>query len=298
MFKSAGDRVFEAINYMLLSFVFVIVLYPILFTISASISDPILLNTGQILLLPKGINVEAYANVFSNAEIWTGYVNTIIYTVSGTALNLFLTLTCAYALARKRLIGKSWIMALFVFTMLFHGGLIPTYILIKDLGLLNTRWVMILPGAISVFYMIITRTFFQSTIPEEMYEAAKMDGSSDISTLWRIVLPLSAPIIAVMGLFYSVLHWNQFFSAMIYLNNRSLYPLQLVLRNILLMNQQLNMDVSSMSSEELELIAKRAFMAESMKYALVFIASVPVLVAYPFIQRYFVQGTMIGSLKG
>lgn len=298
MFKSTGDRIFDAVNYSLLVLILVVVLYPLVFTVSVSVSDPVLVSTGRIWLLPQGLNLESYKNVFSNNEIWIGYYNTFVYTISGVALNLFVTLTCAYALARKRLIGKNWIMGVFAFTMFFHGGLIPTYILIKDLGLLNTRWVMILPGAISVFYMIITRTFFQSTIPEEMYEAAKMDGSSDIGILWRIALPLSAPIIAVMGLFYGVSHWNQFFNALIYLTDRDLFPLQLVLRNILLMNQQMNMDISSMTSDQLEYISKRAFMAETMKYALVFIASFPVLAAYPFVQRYFVQGTMIGSLKG
>jgi putative aldouronate transport system permease protein len=298
MITSKGDRVFNFINYFLLLFVFVIVLYPLLYVVSVSLSDPIRVAMGEIRLLPKGFNWDAYKNVFRNSEIWTGYGNTIIYTVSGTALNLFVTLTCAFALARKRLAGKNIIMALFVLTMFFSGGMIPGYVLIKNLGMLDTRWVMILPGAISVYYMIVTRTFFQSTIPEEMYEAAKIDGASDIGILWRIALPLSMPIIAVMGLFYAVSHWNQFFGALIYLNDRDLFPLQLVLRNILLMNQQLQMDVSAMTSEEFGYIAKQAYMAETMKYALIFIASLPMLVVYPFVQRFFVQGVMIGSLKG
>lgn len=298
MFASKSDRLFDIINYGCLTVIFVIVLYPLLFTVVVSVSDPVLASTGQIWLVPRGLHWEAYRNVFHSPEIWTGYYNTFIYTVGGTALNLVVTLTCAFALSRKRLVGKNAIMGIFVFTMFFHGGLIPSYMLVKDLGMIDTRWALILPGAISVLYMIITRTFFQSTIPEEMYEAAKMDGSSDIGMLRRIALPLSAPIVAVMGLFYGVWHWNQFFNALIYLNDRDLYPLQLVLRNILLLNQQLHMDVSSMTSEEMEYIAKRAMMAESMKYALVFIASFPVLAAYPFVQRYFVQGTMIGSLKG
>ncbi|MFD0716842.1 carbohydrate ABC transporter permease [Paenibacillus sp. GCM10027626] len=298
MITSTGDRIFSAVNYFLLMFIFVIVLYPMIYIIAVSVSDPILVARGEIRLFPQGFNLDAYRNVFKNSDIWIGYRNTFFYTICGTAVNLFVTITCAFALARKKLAGKGWIMGFFVITMFFSGGIIPSYILIKNLGMLDTRWVMILPGAISIYHMIVTRTFFQSTIPEEMYEAAKIDGASDIGILCRIALPLSLPIIAVMGLFYGVSHWNQFFGALIYLNDRDLFPLQLVLRNILLMNQQLQMDVSMMTSEEFDYVAKQAYMAESMKYALIFIASFPMLVAYPFVQRFFVQGVMIGSLKG
>ena len=189
-------------------------------------------------------------------------------------------------------------MGLFVFTMYFNGGLIPFYVLVRDLGMVNTRWVMIIPGALSVFNLIITRTYYSSNIPEELYESARMDGCNNFRMFFRIALPLSTPIIAVMALFYAVGHWNQFFRALIFLNDYDLYPLQMVLRNILIENKEMNMELSSMTTEEMEYMVKKAYMAETMKYALIFIASFPVLIAYPFLQKYFVKGIMIGALKG
>jgi ABC-type glycerol-3-phosphate transport system permease component len=254
--------------------------------------------SGQIWFWPKGFTVEAYRNVFSNRVIWTGYANSIVYMVSGTALNLAVTITCAFALSRSKLRGRNLIMGLFVFTMFFSGGMIPSYILMVRLDLIDTRWAMILPGAMSVWNMIITRTYYQASIPEELYDAAKIDGCSDLGIFARIALPLSTPIIAVIGLFYGVGHWNSFFNALIYLRSEALYPLQLVLRNILLLNQQLLMDLESIPAEQFEWYARQAMMAEVIKYALIFVASAPVLIAYPFVQRHFVKGVMIGAIKG
>ena len=288
---------FDAINMLLLTVISAAFLYPLWFTIAASISDAKLVAIGAVRLLPKGLNVDAYAAVFGADEVWTGYANSVIYTGLGTAINLFVTISCAFALARKRMIGRNLLMGVFVFTMYFDGGLIPRYILIRDLGMIDTRWAMVLPGAMSVFNMIIVRTYYSSNvIPEDLFESARIDGSSDIYAFIKIALPLSAPIIAVIGLYYAVEHWNAFFGALIFLSDRALFPLQLVLRNILLLNQEINIDLADVG--ELEAMAKKLWMAESMKYALIFIASAPVLMAYPFIQRYFVKGVMIGSIKG
>lgn len=291
-------ELFDLVNYIILSTIFLVVIFPLLFTIAASFSDPVAVASGQIWFWPKGFTVEAYRNVFSNRVIWTGYANSIVYMVSGTVLNLAVTITCAFALSRSKLRGRNLIMGLFVFTMFFTGGMIPSYILMVQLDLIDTRWAMILPGAMSVWNMIITRTYYQASIPEELYEAAKIDGCSDLGIFARIALPLSTPIIAVIGLFYGVSHWNSFFNALIYLRSEALYPLQLVLRNILLLNQQLLMDLESIPAEQFEWYARQAMMAEVIKYALIFVASAPVLIAYPFVQRHFVKGVMIGAIKG
>jgi putative aldouronate transport system permease protein len=298
MKSSRGYQLFDVINYLLLLCVIGVIVFPLLYILSASFSNPVKVAAGEIFLVPKGFTLEAYRNVFSNKEIWVGYRNSFFYTGIGTLINLGVTLTAAFALSRRMLPLRNVIMGLFVVTMFFSGGLIPTYILVKKLGMIDTPWALLIPGALSVYNLIITRTFFQTSIPEELYESARMDGCSDTGMFLRIALPLSAPIVAVMALFYGVGHWNQFFNAMIYLNNRELFPLQLVLRNILIMNQELNMDISSMTGDALETIAKRSYMAEVMKYALIYISSLPVLLAYPFIQRYFVKGVMVGAIKG
>lgn len=299
MLRSRNDKIFDAINIFLLSVILVIVLYPLYFTVIASFSNPYNVSRGQVIFFPQEFTLDAYKNVFANAIIWIGYRNTIFYTIAGVLINLSVTIPCAFALSRRRLAGKKAIILLFVFTTFFSGGLIPNYLLIKQLGLLDTVWVMLLPSAMSVFNLIITRTFYQINIPEELYEAAKIDGSSDFGMFLRIALPLSKPIIAVMALYYGVGHWNQFFAALIYLTDSNLYPLQLVLRNILLMNEMMSMEnMTFLTDEEMAHIAKQALMAESMKYALIFIASLPVLVIYPFVQKHFVKGALIGSLKG
>lgn len=291
-------ELFDLVNYTLLCLVLIALVFPLLFTVAASFSDPVAVASGQIWFWPKGFTLEAYRNVFNNKIIWTGYGNSLFYMIAGTALNLVVTISCAFALSRQKLRGRNLFMGIFVFTMYFSGGMIPTYILMLNLKLIDTRWAMIIPGAMSVWNMIIARTYYHTSIPEELYEAAKIDGCSDLGIFARIALPLSTPIIAVIGLFYGVGHWNAFFGALIYLRSSELYPLQLVLRNILLMGQQLDMDLQSIPIEQFEWWARQAMMAEVMKYALIFIASVPVLVAYPFVQRHFVKGVMIGAIKG
>lgn len=291
--QSRGDRIFEIINYLLLGFVLIIVMYPLLFVAVASISDPAAVVNGEVWLIPKDITFVGYEKVFSNSEILRGYKNTIIYTVMGTSVNIIMTILAAYPLSRKDLHGRNLITAMFVFTMFFSGGLIPTYLIVKQLGMVNTMWALIIPNAVAVWNIIIMRTFFQQSIPIEVQESAQIDGCSNIKILLKIVLPLSMPILAVMTLFYSVMHWNSFFNALIYLTEREKYPLQLILREILI---QSNMQDMIQTNEES--LAKSIMEAESIKYAVVIIANLPVLMLYPFLQRYFVKGMVIGAIKG
>ncbi|KRG13828.1 carbohydrate ABC transporter permease [Lederbergia galactosidilytica] len=291
--QTIGDRAFGIVNFLLLCLILVIVIYPLIFVLSASISNPELLLKGEIRLLPKEITFEGYAKVFKNNDVMRGYLNTFVYTGVGTVINLMMTTAGAYALSRKNLYGRNVITALLIFTMFFSGGMIPTYLVIKDLHMLNTIWAMVIPGAISVYNLIIMRTFFQTSIPNEIEEAAHIDGCSNLQTLFRIVLPLSTPIIAVMVLFYAVSHWNSFFDGLIYLTDRKKFPLQLILREILIQE-----DVADMDATMAESVVQQAMSVEGMKYALVVVANIPVLIMYPFVQKYFVKGVMIGSLKG
>lgn len=293
MKQSLMDRIFIISVYCLLIIVMLLVLYPLYFVLIASFSSPQLVLSGDIWLWPKGISWRGYEKLFQNREIMQGYGNTILYTVSGTAINLALTVAAAFPLSRRNFMGRHWISGFMVFTMFFSGGLIPTYLLIKQLGLLNTYWVMVLPGAVSVWNIMLMRTFFQSGLPFELQEAAAIDGCSNLRILWRIVLPLSAPILAVMVLFYSVGHWNAYFNALIYLSDRDKYPLQLILREILIQGETKDMvDVSegSLSNSMLDV--------ESIKYAIVIVANLPILILYPFLQKYFNKGVMVGALKG
>ena len=297
--ESFGDMVFLVIAYGILLLFAFCYLYPLYFTVIASVSDAYNVYRGEVFLLPKGFTLEAYTLVFQNKEIWTGYANTIYYTVMGTCLNLILTIPTAYALSRKRMFGRPILMYLFLFTMYFSGGMIPTYLLYKNMDLINTRWVLILHGGISVYNVIVTRTYFQNNIPEDLFEAARIDGASEFGIFFKIVLQLSAPILAVITLYYAVSHWSAYFSAMIYTSDVAIQPLQVVLRRILILNQSAFVD--AIESGDPELIAdaeRRAHMALTMKYSLVFIASAPMLIAYPFVQKHFVKGMMVGSVKG
>ncbi|MCL2060468.1 MAG: carbohydrate ABC transporter permease [Oscillospiraceae bacterium] len=289
-----SDTVFQAVIYIIMCFILIITLYPLIFIVSASFSDPLYVNTGQIWILPKGVNIEGYRRVFRNEAIWTGYRNTVFYTVCGTVINLFVTTTASYALSKRSLAGRNFISLVFLFTMFFSGGMIPTYMVVRNLHLLDTVWAMMLPGAMSISNMIIMRTFFQVTIPDELTDAARIDGCSTYRMFIAIVLPLSGAILAVMALFYGVSHWNTYFDAMIYLNNRNLFPLQLFLREIL-MTQQMNAVVST---EEMESIAVQQRLAEMIKFVVIIVSTLPVLLIYPFMQKYFVRGVMIGSIKG
>ena len=290
---SLNDKIFYAVTAAILTLFFLIVLYPCIFVISASFSSGNAVQTGKVVLWPVDFSLEGYKTVFNTKTIWIGFRNSLFYTVAGTAINIVMTMTAAYCLSRKDLPGRNAIMLLFTFTMFFSGGLIPTYMQIQNLGLLNTRWVLLLPGAISVYNMIVARTFIINTIPSELLEASRIDGCSDIMYYLKVVLPLSKAILAVLVLFYGVGHWNAFFNAMIYLHDKDLYPLTLYLREILMASQ---IDPSTVTDPEMQ--ARLQDMVGVIKYSLIVVSMIPVLLIYPFVQKYFVKGVMIGSVKG
>ncbi|TVY09153.1 carbohydrate ABC transporter permease [Paenibacillus cremeus] len=289
--RKSDEQVFDAVVNLLALLILVVVLYPLIFIVSASFSDPALVLNGEVLLLPKQITLEAYKNVFENEKIWNGYLNSIIYTTVGTAINLIMTTLAAYPLSRPDLRGRGGIMFFVTLTMFFSGGLIPSYLLVKSLGMVDTMWSLIIPGAIATYNLIVMRTYFQTSIPWEIQEAAHIDGCSNWKLLTHVILPLSKPILAVMVLFYAVGHWNSYFNALIYIRSKNLYPLQLVLREVLLVSQADAVD-SNVGMES------KILLAESVKYVVIIISSLPVLLMYPFVQRHFVKGVMIGSLKG
>ena len=296
-----GDTVFDTCVVAFMTLFLLVELYPLYFTVIASFSDPYAVAKGRVYLFPSGFNTAAYKQVFAYTPIWIGYMNTVFYTVCGTALSLSLTLPTAYTLSKKTLPLRGSITMFFLFTMYFSGGMIPSYLLIRSLNLINTRWVLVLVGSFSVYNMVISRVFFMSSIPEEIYEAARIDGASDFNQFFRIALPLAAPLIAVITLYYAVGNWNSYFSAMLYITKRNLEPLQSVLRRVLIMNENaMNEEILNDTLPPGELLdrVRRSYSVYTMKYAMVFIASLPLLVAYPFIQKYFVRGIMIGSLKG
>ncbi len=291
--ESLGDRIFMVIVYIILTFCLVVVLYPLIYVVSASFSSSAAIRSGEVWLYPVDITLQGYEAVFSNHQIMTGFLNSFIYTFAGTAVNLVMTMLCAYPLSRKEFYGRGLITGIFVFTMYFGGGLVPTYMLINNLGLLNTRWVMIIPTAMSVWNVIIARTYLSSTIPDALFEAAELDGCSEFQFFIRIVIPLSAPIIAVLALYYGVGNWNAYFNAMIYLSDSELFPLQVVLRSILILG-----DVDMTKVQNVDALVQKQGLADLLKYAVIVVASVPVMCIYPFVQKYFVKGVMIGSIKG
>lgn len=285
------DRLFYFLCYALITVLTLCVLYPVIYVVSASISDSDMVAQGKVWLWPVDITLEAYKNVLQRSDIWQGYLNTIFYTVSGTLLNVALTLMCAYPMARKNLKGRSAIMFFFSFTMLFFGGIIPTYILVKGIGILNTRWALILPGAMSVYNMIVCRTFIETNIPTEMLEAAQIDGCSNTQFFFQMVLPLSKSIIAVLVLWYGVAHWNAYFDAFIYLRDTSLYPLQIWLRDVLVQSEAL-------ANSDTMVEVNSATIYITLKYSIIVVSSLPLFCVYPFVQKHFQKGVMIGSVKG
>lgn len=293
--EAKEDKAFVVINYIFVWFLILGVAYPLFFIAIASISDPVMVNSGQVWLWPKGITFEGFQRVFKDSSIWVGYRNTVFYTVVGTFINLFVTLPGAYALSRKDFTGRNFLMFMIVFTMFFEGGMIPTYLLVKSLGMVNTIWALLIPHAAAVWNIIVTRTFFQSTIPRELEEVAEIDGCGPFHFFLKIVLPLSKPIIAVMALFYAVGHWNEYFQALIYLSSQNLFPLQLYLKQILISTQ---IDPNMLQLGDAMSIAQMARLASIMKYAIMIVSIIPLLVLYPFLQRYFIKGVMIGSIKG
>lgn len=291
---SLADNIFEFFIIIFCIFVFIIVAYPLYFIVIASFSDSTYVNQGLVILTPKGFSTYGYGKIFEDTRIWTGYKNTLIYTLGGTAINLLFTLPGAYALAYKRFKARKYIMRAFVFTMFFNGGLIPTYMLIRNLGMVDTMWVMMIPFCVNVYNLIITRTFFEHTIPDELYEAAIIDGCTHFRFFTTVVLPLSKAIISVIFLYYMVGHWNNFFTALIYLNKDDLQPLQIVLRNILLSNQVF-MEGAGMGGEAGGYAQRYA---DQIKYGVIIVSTLPILCLYPFIQKYFEEGIMIGAIKG
>jgi putative aldouronate transport system permease protein len=291
--------VFDFFNVFGLSLLLFVIVYPIYFTVIASLSDPYAVINGDVFLWIKGLQFDAYRFVFRYKLIWTGYYNSIIYTVGGTVLALFMTIPAAYVLSKKDLPARRFFATLFLIIMYFSGGLIPTYLIVRDLGLLDKPLTLVILGSFSVYNLIITRTYFQTAIPDSLYEAARVDGSSELRSFFNIALPLSKPIIAVITLYYGVAKWNDFFNALVYVRSDSLMSLQLVLRNILLTSETIlkSTDFNG-SEEEVDALIRLAYMAQSMKYSIIFIASAPLLIAYPFVQKYFVKGVMIGSVKG
>ena len=292
--KITQDKVVYFINYVLLALLLVIVLYPIIYIISCSFSSGSALMAGRVRLLPVEFTFDSYKAVFKYQSIWSGYKNSVIYTIVGTLISIVFTLFAAYPLSRDDFRGQKLFTGLFLFTMMFSGGLIPTYLLVRNLKLIDTMWAIVLPGAVSAYNMIVARTFFKQTIPKELMEAAEMDGCSDFKFFSRIVIPLSTPIVAVLCLWVAVSLWNSYFNPMIYINSEDKYPLQLVLRRILLMSQ-VNLNSSSVDPQ---VIAKNQYLSEMLKYGTIIISTLPLMFIYPFVQKYFVKGVMIGSVKG
>ena len=291
--KSWTDKLFIVINTVILIFALLIVALPILNVIAQSLSSPTEVIAGRVSFWPRGFTLVAYKEIFRSSMLLTGYKNSIIYTFCGTIINVVMTVMCAYPLSRKDFVGRKQLMWLFVFTMIFSAPLIPTFINIRNFKMLNTIWAMIIPGAISAYNMVIARTFFMNSIPDEMIEAADLDGASDMQILIKLVLPLSKAVIAVLVLFYAVGHWNSYFDAFIYLNSEDKLPLQVVLRNILA-NAKMIEEMADATVEQSERLA----MVEVLRYAVIVFGSIPVLLLYPIVQKYFVKGIMIGSVKG
>ncbi len=291
---TTSDRIFVAAVYIVLGLVALIVLYPLLFVLAASVSDPNAVNAGKVWLLPVGFQLKGYTMVFSSKWVLVGYRNSLFYLLFGTSIDIFVTFTGAYALSRRDIYGRKLLTFFIVFTMWFNGGLIPTFLVVRSLGLVDSPLALVVLGAVSAYNFVICRTFIQNSIPGELQEAARIDGCSDFGLCWRIVFPLSGPVIAILALYYGLGHWNSYFPALMYLNRREWQPLQIFLREILLQNEFVDLE----ASVDLKSVQELARMTKIMKYSLIVIASFPMLILYPFLQRYFVQGVMIGSLKG
>lgn len=291
--ESTSDRIFIFFNTLFLLIILAIVVYPLIYVLSASFSEPTAVTAGQVKLLPVNFTLIGYEKVFEHPRIMTGIGNSLFYTIVGSIVNVFMTMIAAYPLSRSDLPGRKFLIAFFFFPMIFQGGLIPFFLVVRDLGLLNTRWALIIPVAISVWNLMIAISFLRSSIPEVLLEAAQMDGCSDFRYFVSIVLPLSKPIIAVLFLFYAVWHWNQYFFALIFINSEQLLPLQLVMRDILVNNE---LDLSTLS--DIESQAAQMQLKEQLKFTVIVVASLPVMVIYPLVQRYFVTGITLGAVKG
>ncbi|MDR3144915.1 MAG: carbohydrate ABC transporter permease [Treponema sp.] len=286
-----GSAFLHSLIILVLVLLLFVTLYPVIYIVSMSISDVDAVLNREVLLLPKGFSLKSYSLVFENPQVWRSYMNTIFYTVFGTFINLALTLSCAYSVAQQRFFLRRGLMVFITLTMMFSGGMIPGFLLVTRLGIYNTRWAILLPGAVSAWNLIIARNFFMTTIPDELIESARIDGANDLGIFLKIVMPLSGAILAVMTLFYAVGHWNMWFKAMIYVPNEALQPLQLYLRNVLLLN-------SPEAMAGLDDIMERVAYAMQLKFAVIVVATLPVMCLYPFVAKHFVKGVMVGAIKG
>lgn len=287
-----GDKIFTTVNVIIMIFVCLIIVYPLYYVVLASITDPVIVSSGKLLLYPESVYLEGYKTTLGYKPLWIGYWNTIRYTVVGTIVSLICTIPAGYALSRKDLFGRKPIMFLFTFTMFFSGGIVPLFLTVKNLHIYNTIWAMVLPVAVSAYNLIVCRSFFESGVPDELLEAAQLDGGSDFGFFFRIAIPISSTIIAVMTLFYATAMWNQFFNALMFLQDEDMMPLQVILRNLVLMNQS-----NQMGSSAAEAVMKQK-LADQLKYCVVVVSAFPLLCVYPFVQKYFAKGVTIGAVKG
>lgn len=292
-----SDKAFDRLNKILVILITILIMYPLIFVASASISDPVAVNTGKVWLWPVGITFEGFKRVFQNEAIWIGYRNTIFYTVAGTLLHLFVLIPAAYALSREEVYGRKYITWFIVFTMLFSGGMIPRYLVVDNLGLVDTIWAILLPNLVGAWSILVARSFFESNIPKSLLESAEIDGASEFMILRKIVLPLSLPIIAVMALFQGVGIWNRYFDALIYLSNKNLFPLQLILRQILVLNEVTLEAGGTGATGSASTFVDQVHTADLVRYAVMIVSSLPLLMIYPVMQKYFVDGMMIGAVK-
>ena len=290
--ETRADRVFDVMDYVILTICLLLVAYPLYFVVIASISDPVDVNAGKVILYPVKATMDGYRRILEYDSFFSGYRNTLLYTGLGTLVNMLITVPAAYALSRKDLVGRNFFMMLITFTMIFSGGLMPTFLLVRGLNLLDTIWAMVLPVAVSSWNLIVARTFFQQTIPDDLLEAAQLDGATNVQFFMKVVLPLSKSILAVLVLFYAVSHWNRYQEALFYLRTDSKRPLQLVLRSILFENSMNDM------VDDAANLAAQMRLGELIKYGVIIASSLPLLILYPFLQRYFIQGVMIGAVKG
>lgn len=290
--KIGQDKIFNLVLYFICGIIILLVLYPMYFIVIASFSDPTAVANGEIFFLPKGLNLKAYKKLAEYDQLWVGYKNTILYVIGGTAMTVMVNIPASYALSRKKMYGRKFLTVLYLIPMFFTGGLIPTYMVIKQFGLLDSFWVMILPFCVVTYYIIVGRTFFATSIPDDLWEAAQLDGCGYLGFFFKIVLPLSKAVVAVIALWAAVGQWNSYFNALLYLRDSSLQPLQIVLRNILISNQNIGaLLIGSAAAEAKQL-------ADLIKYAIIVVSSAPIMCLYPFVQKYFNQGVMLGSLKG
>ncbi len=297
--SSKSDQVFTVINGTILIILFIALIYPLVFVLSASFSSPEVVSRGEMILFPQKITIVGYKRIFENNDVWKGFANTIINTVLGTILNLFVTIPCGYALSRKDMPLRRILIVYFMVTMYFNSGIIPHYLNVRSLGLLNTRAILIIGGAVSVYNVIVCKSFFGTTIPWVLHEAARIDGANDTRTFFEIILPLSKPIIVVIALYCAVGHWNSYFIAMVYIQDRRLFPLQLFLREILLQSKfAVAMAMSGADAESIQYMYNEQEVANQLKYGIIVVSTLPMMLIYPFLQRFFEKGIMIGSVKG